>query len=130
MIIYHRTSLLKSTSQTVVNTVNCVGVMGKGLAAAFKKQYPEMFERYKNICDQKLLDVGKLWLWKGPDQWVLNFPTKKHWRSPSQIEWIEAGLQKFVDHYERQGIKEIAFPKLGCGNGNLDWDIVLSLIHI
>ena len=129
MIIYHRTSMLDSAAQTVVNTVNCVGVMGKGLAAEFKARYPDMFTAYKRICDSKLLEPGKLWLWKADDQWVLNFPTKKHWRSPSRIDWIETGLAKFCDHYERLGIEEIAFPKLGCGNGNLDWDLVRPVME-
>ncbi|MEM9669939.1 MAG: macro domain-containing protein [Pseudomonadota bacterium] len=129
MIIYHRTSLMTSSAQTVVNTVNCVGVMGKGIAEAFKKRHPTMFKSYKKICDQKLLEPGKLWLWRGPEQWVLNFPTKKHWRSPSKLEWVESGLEKFVRTYEEQGIKEIAFPKLGCGNGNLDWKVVQPLME-
>jgi hypothetical protein len=103
--------------------------MGKGVAAEFKRLYPDMFEAYKRFCDDGLLEPGKLWLWRGPEQWVLNFPTKKHWRSPSKIEWIEAGLKKFVDQYERQGIQEVAFPKLGCGNGNLDWEEVRPLME-
>ncbi len=129
MLIYHRTSLLESSAQTLVNTVNCVGVMGKGLAHAFKLREPDMFASYKNICDNKLLEPGKLWLWRGAESWVLNFPTKKHWRNPSRIEWIEAGLAKFQTAYEAQGIREIAFPRLGCGNGGLDWDDVRPLME-
>ncbi len=121
MLIYRRTSILDSTAQTLVNTVNCVGVMGKGLAKEFKNRDPEMFQTYKRICDQKLLRPGKLWLWKNADQWVLNFPTKDHWRYPSKVEWIEAGLEKFVKGYADLGIREISFPRLGCGNGGLDW---------
>jgi O-acetyl-ADP-ribose deacetylase (regulator of RNase III) len=129
MLIYHRTSLMDSTAQTVVNTVNCVGVMGKGIAAEFKARYPEMYETYREICDQRLLEPGKLWLWKDADQWVLNFPTKVHWRNPSRIEWIELGLQKFVAEYQRRCITEISFPRLGCGNGNLDWADVRPLME-
>lgn len=129
MLIYHRTNIMESTTQTVVNTVNCVGVMGKGLASAFKKRHPDMFQSYKKICDQKLLEPGKLWVWRGAKQWVLNFPTKKHWKSPSKLEWIEQGLAKFVDRYEEQGITEISFPKLGCGNGNLDWEDVRPMME-
>lgn len=129
MLTYHRTSLLDSQAQTVVNTVNTVGVMGKGLAAAMKKAHPKMFHSYKRICDQGLLDVGKLWLWQADDQWVLNFPTKKHWRHPSKIEYVEAGLNKFVATYEEKGIREIAFPRLGCGNGGLDWEDVRPLME-
>lgn len=129
MLIYRRTSILESPAQTLVNTVNCVGVMGKGLAREFKDREPEMFRAYKRICDQKALVPGKLWLWRGRENWVLNFPTKVHWRSPSQIEWIEQGLQKFVSAYAAQGITEISFPRLGCGNGNLDWDDVRPMME-
>ncbi len=129
MIIYRRTSLLESSAQTLVNTVNCVGVMGKGLAHAFKEREPEMFAAYKRICDQHLLEPGKLWLWKGAASWVLNFPTKQHWRNPSRLEWVEAGLKKFVSAYEAQGITEVSFPQLGCGNGNLDWNDVRPLME-
>ncbi|MCC4299582.1 macro domain-containing protein [Aurantimonas coralicida] len=129
MLIYKRTSILEASSQTVVNTVNCVGVMGKGLAHEFRKLEPEMFLAYKDVCEQKLLEPGKLWLWRGAERWVLNFPTKKHWRNPSKIEWIEMGLQKFVASYESRGIREIAFPRLGCGNGNLDWSDVRPLME-
>lgn len=129
MLTYKRTSLLEANTQTLVNTVNCVGVMGKGIAKAFKEREPDMFAAYKRICDEKLLEPGKLWLWRGSEQWVLNFPTKRHWRSPSKMEWIEAGLDKFVSTYETQGINEIAFPKLGCGNGNLDWKDVRPLME-
>ncbi len=124
MLTYHRTSLFTSTAQTIVNTVNTVGVMGKGIAAAFKTRYPEMFHAYQKLCREKKFEVGMLWLWKAPDQWVLNFPTKQHWRNPSKLEYIEAGLKKFVAEYERRGIREISFPRLGCGNGGLEWSQV------
>lgn len=129
MLIYRRTSLLESSAQTLVNTVNCVGVMGKGLAQAFKQREPQMFMGYKRLCDDHLLEPGKLWLWRSSRSWVLNFPTKIHWRDPSRLEWIEAGLEKFVSAYEEQGITEISFPKLGCGNGNLDWDEVRPVME-
>lgn len=129
MLIYRRTNLLESNAQTLVNTVNCVGVMGKGIAKAFKEREPGMFAAYKRICDQKLLEPGKLWLWQGSEDWILNFPTKIHWRNPSQIEWIEAGLAKFVSEYEKRGIREISFPRLGCGNGGLDWDDVRPVME-
>lgn len=113
----------------MVNTVNCVGVMGKGIAKAFKQREPHMFAEYKQICDRRLLEPGKLWLWRGSERWILNFPTKVHWRNPSRIEWIEAGLEKFVGTYEAQGVTDISFPKLGCGNGGLDWDEVRPLME-
>ena len=129
MIVYRRTSLFDSSAQTLVNTVNCVGVMGKGVAKEFKTRHPEMFTRYKKICDAKLLSPGKLWLWQGSTQWVLNFPTKLHWRSPSKLEWVEDGLKKFAQEYDRRGIESISFPRLGCGNGGLDWDVVRPLME-
>lgn len=129
MLTYVRTSLFDSPAQTLVNTVNTVGVMGKGIALEFKKRYPEMFERYKQYCDEKLLTVGKLFLYRTPNKWVLNFPTKVHWRNPSKLEYIEAGLQKFVASYTTYGIASAAFPQLGCGNGNLDWRDVRPLME-
>ena len=129
MLTYIRKSILGSNAQTVVNTVNTVGVMGKGLAAEFKKRYPDMFRRYRDLCLSGKFQMGQLWLWKGPNQWVLNFPTKKHWRKPSQISYVEMGLKKFVQSYEERGITEIAFPRLGCGNGGLDWDEVRPLME-
>ncbi len=130
MLRYINSSLLNSNAQTVVNTVNTVGVMGKGLAKSFRDKHPDMFEHYKLLCDKNLLKVGTLWLWKGSPQWVLNFPTKTHWRYPSKLEYIEDGLKKFVQNYEDKGITEIAFPKLGCGNGGLDWGDVRPLMEL
>lgn len=129
MITFRRTSLLESPAQTLVNTVNCVGVMGKGLAKAFRDREPEMFDRYKAVCTQGLLEPGKLWLWRGAKSWVLNFPTKIHWRNPSKMEWIEAGLEKFVSAYKDQEIREVSFPRLGCGNGGLEWDDVRPMME-
>ena len=129
MLTFHRTSIMDSTAQTVVNTVNTVGVMGKGLAAAFKTKFPDMYAEYRQICLEKLLEPGSFWLWKGEAQWVLNFSTKKHWRNPSKLEYVERGLQEFVCSYERLGIREIAFPRLGCGNGGLDWGVVKPLME-
>lgn len=129
MLTYHRTSLLTSKAQTLVNTVNTQGVMGKGLAQEFKFRHPSMFEQYKKICEEGLLDIGKLWLWKGSEQWILNFPTKRHWRYPSKMEFIKTGLEKFISEYEQRGIREIAFPRLGCGNGGLDWPDVRDLME-
>jgi len=129
MLIYRRTSIFESPAQTLVNTVNCVGVMGKGLAHAFKEREPDMFKAYKRICAKHALEPGKLWLWRGKGSWVLNFPTKIHWRNPSKIDWIEQGLAKFVSAYVDQGITEISFPQLGCGNGNLDWSEVRPLME-
>ena len=128
-LTYLRTSIFDSSAHTLVNTVNCVGVMGKGLAKEFKSREPAMFRAYQALCDEKKLEPGLLWLWRGKNSWVLNFPTKLHWRSPSRLEWIEAGLAKFVDRYRDLGIESISFPRLGCGNGDLDWDEVRVIME-
>ena len=121
MITYVVGDLFTSPAKVLVNTVNTVGVMGKGIARDFKRIYPEMFEQYQEYCENGMLDIGKLWLYKTPHKWILNFPTKRHWRNKSIIEYIEAGLQKFVDSYDSKGIESVSFPMLGCGNGGLDW---------
>lgn len=125
MLKYTDISLFDSPAQTLVNTVNTVGVMGKGIALEFKRRYPEMFKRYKELCEKRQLDIGKLYVYRTDHHWVLNFPTKKHWRRPSEPEFIEKGLQKFVAAYTSQGIISASFPQLGCGNGGLDWDGVV-----
>lgn len=129
MLIYRRTSLLDSPAQTLVNTVNCVGIMGKGLAREFRDREPTMYRRYAEICKKGDLTPGRLWLWRGAESWVLNFPTKQHWRQPSRLDWIESGLQKFVTNYESLKIREVSFPRLGCGNGNLEWAKVQPLME-
>jgi O-acetyl-ADP-ribose deacetylase (regulator of RNase III) len=122
-------NIFESPAQTLVNTVNTVGVMGKGIAADFKRRYPEMFQIYKTFCAKKQFRVGQLYVYRTANKWVLNFPTKQHWRNPSKIEWIEACLKKFVETYTAQGITSISFPQLGCGNGGLSWDEVRPLME-
>lgn len=129
MFEYIEGDIFDSPAQVIVNTVNTVGVMGKGLALSFKQRYPEMFNRYKSACEKHLLTVGKLMLFYEIDHWILLFPTKENWRNPSKIEYIESGLMKFVSTYADKGITSIAFPKLGCGNGELDWDVVKPLME-
>lgn len=108
--------------QTIVNTINCVGVMGKGLALECKIRYPEMFEDYKKRCDRKEVKIGRPYLYKTSEKWILNFPTKYHWKYPSKIEYIDKGLKYFVEHYKIFGIKSISFPRLGCSEGKLNWE--------
>ena len=125
-------NIFNTKAQTIVNTVNCVGVMGKGIALVFKLRYPSMFEQYQKYCKQNLIAVGKLWIYKGEptNPWVLNFPTKTHWKLPSEYEYIEKGLQKFVDTYKEKGITSIAFPLLGANNGGLDKDKIMeTMLH-
>lgn len=129
MIEYIEGDIFNSPAQVIVNTVNTVGVMGKGLALSFKKRYPEMFQSYKRACEKNLLKTGKLMLFYSPDHWILLFPTKENWRYPSKLEYIEAGLVKFVQTYAEKSITSIAFPRLGCGNGELNWDDVCPLME-
>jgi O-acetyl-ADP-ribose deacetylase (regulator of RNase III) len=128
MLTFVRGNLLESPAEVLVNTVNTVGVMGKGIALTFKQIYPEMFKQYQLLCESKRFDVGNLWLYKTENKWILNFPTKRHWRNPSKLEYIEAGLRKFAATYADHGITSIAFPELGCGNGELQWDVVRPLM--
>lgn len=130
MIVYLEGDLFSSPAQTLVNTVNTVGVMGKGIALEFKKRYPAMYKQYKKYCDDGSLTIGKLMLWRDePDHWLLMFPTKTTWRKPSDLSYIESGLKKFVDTYTEKGITSAAFPRLGCGNGGLDWKDVKPLME-
>ncbi len=122
MLTYIEGNLFESNSKVLVNTVNTQGVMGKGIALQFKKIYPEMFKEYQALCETGKFNVGNLWLYKTLHKWILNFPTKISWRQPSKIQYIELGLKKFVDSYSELNISSIAFPPLGCGNGELDWD--------
>ena len=114
--------ILTSDMQTITIPVNTVGVMGKGLALQFKKQFPVIYLQYRTFCKEKKLQIGKPMLYKGNDKWYLFFPTKKHWRERSNIKEIEKGLKWIIDNYKREGIKSIAIPALGCGLGQLKWD--------
>ena len=129
MIEYINGNIFESPAQVIVNTVNTVGVMGKGIALAFKQRYPDMFVAYREMCEKNLLTVGKLMLWNAPDHMVLLFPTKENWRNPSKTDYIERGLQRFVNTYAEKNITSIAFPKLGCGNGELNWDDVRPVME-
>lgn len=122
--------LLTSNAQTLVNTVNCVGIMGKGLALQFKNRYPQMFDRYKDLCDMGKITVGSLFLYSIPGSYkkILNFPTKDHWRNGSKIEYIVSGLRKFVDRYHEFEITSVAFPMLGCRNGGLKKSAVYPIM--
>ncbi|QKF58953.1 macro domain-containing protein [Aliarcobacter lanthieri] len=122
MISYIKGNLFTSNAKILVNAVNTVGIMGKGIAADFKRIYPKMFEEYKYLCESKELDIGNLFLYKTQNKWILNFPTKKHWKSPSKLEYIEEGLKKLVTQANELQLNDIAMPKLGCGNGGLDWE--------
>lgn len=120
-------NLFNSDCQTLVNTVNCEGVMGAGIALEFKLRHTDMFRRYVELCRYGELDIGKLWLYKPPDssidnRWVLSFPTKRYWRLPTKREFLVNGLENFVATYRQRGIKSIAFPLLGASHGKMDED--------
>jgi O-acetyl-ADP-ribose deacetylase (regulator of RNase III)/uncharacterized protein YwgA len=125
MITVVKGDLFKSKAQTLVNTVNCVGVMGKGIALGFKKQFPEMFADYVRRCDAGEVKLGQPYLYRSLlPPWVLNFPTKDHWRSVARLSDITRGLDHLEAHYKEWGIESLAVPPLGCGEGQLDWRVV------
>lgn len=121
--------ILQSKAQTLINTVNCVGVMGKGIALEFRKRFPEMFEDYRQRCERGQVLPGVPYLYRSlmPPQ-IINFPTKDHWKSVSRIEDIEKGLGYLLLHYREWEVSSLAVPPLGCGNGQLEWRAVGPLI--
>lgn len=123
-------NLFESNAQTLVNTVNCVGVMGKGIAQEFKKRFPEMYQEYIGLCNSRQIRPGMPYHYS--DMFgvsIINFPTKDHWRAMSRLDDIKKGLDIFVAKYKDWGIKSVAFPPLGCGNGGLDWQVVGPVIY-
>jgi O-acetyl-ADP-ribose deacetylase (regulator of RNase III) len=121
-------NIFTTTCQTIVNTVNCVGVMGAGIALECRLRYPDMFSRYVALCETKSIDIGNLWIYKTDNRWILNFPTKKHWKYPSKKEYLHAGLKKFTHTYREKGIKSIAFPLLGSDKGGIPAEESLQIM--
>jgi len=113
-------NIFASQCQTIVNTINCVGVMGAGIALEMRLRYPDLYGKYVHMCNEKKIDIGLLWLYKSADRWILNFPTKRHWKYPSKAEYLHAGLKKFVETYAGRGIESIAFPLLGADKGGIN----------
>lgn len=123
-------NIFESNAKTLVNTINCVGIMGKGVALEFKRRYPDMFKDYVTKCKAMSVKPGQPYLYQdlfGAS--VINFPTKDHWRSPSKLSYIVNGLKWFVNNYKELNISSIAFPPLGCGNGGLNWKMVGPLMY-
>ncbi len=120
MITYVVGNLLQSPAQVLVNPVNTAGVMNN---SHFKQIYPVMLDKYRQLCGQGGLQIGDLWLYKTSHKWILNFPTKAHWRDAIKLKNIELGLRKFAATYADEGIKSISFPLLGSGLGGLDWEV-------
>lgn len=126
-------NLLDAPAEALVNTVNEVGVMGKGIALMFREAFPENTRAYTAAAKAGEVRVGRMFVTANPDllgpRWIINFPTKKHWRSPSQLRWVEAGLRDLVRVVRERGICSVALPPLGCGNGGLAWDDVCPLVE-
>jgi O-acetyl-ADP-ribose deacetylase (regulator of RNase III) len=134
MIKVTKGNLLKAPAEALVNTVNTVGVMGKGVALQFRQAYPEMYRAYEKACDAKDVRLGQVQVFDlgglvGGPRWIINFPTKGHWKAKSRLEDIKSGLADLTATVERLGIRSVALPPLGCGNGGLDWDDVLPRIQ-
>lgn len=132
MIREEHGNLLRADADALVNTVNTVGVMGKGIALQFRRAYPDMFEAYTKAAEAGDIRIGKVFVWStgamtGP-RFILNFPTKRHWRSSSRLPDIAAGLDDLIEVIHRHDIRSVAIPPLGCGNGGLDWADVAPLI--
>ncbi|HYI96995.1 MAG TPA: macro domain-containing protein [Bryobacteraceae bacterium] len=123
-------NLLEADAEALVNTVNTEGVMGKGIALQFKKKYPDMYEEYRRACEAGEVQPGRMHVFERTDtdmlnpRFIINFPTKRHWRSPARMEDLESGLRALVSEIKKRNIRSVAIPPLGCGNGGLDWAIV------
>lgn len=135
MINYKKGNLFNDFNETnaIINTVNCVGVMGKGIALQFKERFPENFNEYITNCNSGELTIGKSFVYAipntNPQKFIINFPTKNHWRNPSKLEYIEKGLDNLVNIIDEYNLTSVTMPALGCGNGNLDWELVKPLIE-
>ena len=122
-------NIFLSKVQTIVNTVNCVGVMGAGIAFEYRLRYPNMFQQNRKLCEEGKFEIGKLWIYKTDNRWILNFPTKKHWRQPSEEKYLRLGLEKFLNTYQERGIASIAFPLLGAQKGGLSPDLSMKIMR-
>jgi O-acetyl-ADP-ribose deacetylase (regulator of RNase III) len=133
MIEIKKGNLLQSDVEALVNTVNSIGYMGKGVALQFKQAFPENFTAYQQACRAKKVRPGKMFVFKTESminpKFIINFPTKRHWRGNSRIEDIESGLYALIQEIKRLGIRSIALPPLGCGLGGLDWKVVRPMIE-
>jgi len=116
--------IFQSQAQTLVNAVNCVGIMGKGIALEFKNHFPEMYQDYVRACERGQIQLGRPYLYKRIEPWILNFPTKSHWRGVSRQSDIVEGLNYLAQHYQEWGITSLGVPALGCGQGQLEWRVM------
>ena len=132
MVEIRRGNLIEARTEALVNTVNCWGYMGKGVALQFKKAFPANFEAYRRACRSRSVELGKMFVFETGShlnpKYIINFPTKRHWRAKSRLADIRAGLEDLVATARRLGLASLALPPLGCGLGGLDWDEVRPII--
>lgn len=132
MIKYVKDNIINSQTDAIVNTVNTVGVMGKGIALAFKNAFPENFKIYEKACKERKIDIGRLLITetgKLYPRYIINFPTKVHWKNPSKYEYIELGLKDLIRIIREYNISSISIPPLGSGNGKLKWSVVKDILE-
>jgi O-acetyl-ADP-ribose deacetylase (regulator of RNase III) len=133
MITHTQGDLLRDTSEAVVNTVNCVGVMGRGVALQFRNAHPQNFKAYEKACQRKEIHPGRMFVFETGEltnpHYIINFPTKRHWRGKSRMEDIESGLEALVAVLKEKKIRSVAIPPLGCGLGGLKWEEVRPRIE-
>src|SRR5438094_1382872 len=133
MIKYKKGDILQEDAEALVNTVNCVGVMGRGIALQFKNAFPENFKAYAAACKQGEVEPGRMFVFETgqltPQRYIINFPTKRHWRGKSRLEDIEAGLAALAKLIRSKPIRSIALPPLGSGLGGLEWATVRPRIE-
>jgi O-acetyl-ADP-ribose deacetylase (regulator of RNase III) len=133
MIEFQQGDILHADAEALVNTVNCVGIMGRGIALQFRKEFPDNYKAYRKACDREELHPGKMLVfdlnrYENP-RFIINFPTKRHWKGKSRIDDIQIGLQALVEEVRQRNIRSVAIPPLGCGLGGLDWNDVKPLIE-
>jgi O-acetyl-ADP-ribose deacetylase (regulator of RNase III) len=131
-LLFLKGDLLASRDDALVNAVNTVRVMGKGIALKFKRRFPANFSTYKEACARNEVKVGKMFVThhsEPPPHWIINFPTKAHWSQPSKMEWSIAGLQDLQEVIRKQNIRSVALPALGCGSGGLNWLEVRAVLQ-
>mgnify|MGYP001122241210 CR=1 FL=1 len=119
--------MFQGNHEAIVNPINCVGIIGKGIAAQCKQLYPKMFEEYQGLCLLRKLSPGNVWYYKtevDQPKYILNLATKDHWRDPSELDWIVTGCKHLVQVLMTKWITNVGIPSIGCGNGKLDWNIV------